>query len=72
MKRFIHLCIRYANYGMVISVLLIVGQLHAAELSHYNAKKIQYAGQLQQEPWRAGRLDLARPDGAPRQPAIVG
>ncbi|KAB2826483.1 tetratricopeptide repeat protein [Aliivibrio finisterrensis] len=49
MNRFIHLCIRYANYGMVISVLLIVGQPHAAELSHYNAKKIQYASQLQQE-----------------------
>lgn len=49
MKRFIHLCIRYANYGIAISVLLIVGQLHAAELSLYNAKKIQYASQLQQE-----------------------
>lgn len=49
MKRYITALFRCMSYGVAISFLAAIGQIQAAELSLYNAKKVQYASQLQQE-----------------------
>lgn len=49
MKRYITVLFRCMSYGVAISFLVVIGQIQAAELSLYNAKKVQYASQLQQE-----------------------
>ena len=49
MKNYITAWFRCMSYGVAISFLVAIGQIQAAELSLYNAKKVQYASQLQQE-----------------------
>lgn len=61
MKKHIVPLFRFVSYGLAVSFLLTVGQIQAADLSRYHAKKIQYASQLQQEDKLAEAIDVLAP-----------
>ena len=52
---------RFVSYGFTICFLFSIGQIQAADLSRYHAKKIQYASQLQQEGKLAEAIDVLAP-----------